>query len=390
VAAGLGLAGSLQGTTDVTVQPDATRAGPMRLLLAGGGTAGHVEPALSLADAVLRRRPDTVITALGTAHGLETRLVPARGYRLRLMPKVTMPRDDIRGWVGVPRGVWSAVRAAKNVMVSERIDVVVGFGGYVALPAYVAARRLRVPFVVHEANARPGVANRIGARFTPYVAVSAPSTVDDLPHAQLVGIPLRRSITTLDRTAVRARARATFGLDADRPTLLAFGGSQGAQTINEAMRGAARHLLDSGVQVLHAVGPQNDVEIDRRLDDPPYVTVPYVEQMDLAYAAADLVLARSGAMTCAELAAVGLPAVFVPYPHSNGEQAVNAQPLVEAGAAVVVRDDALSAVVVEHLVGGLVLDDVRLRQMGAATVALGARDADDRLATMVLSAVGAV
>ena len=387
VAPRLDLPARLPDPPDVTGQPDANRTAPLRLLLAGGGTAGHVEPALSLADAVLRRHPDTVVTALGTAHGLETQLVPARGHQLRLMPKVVMPRGDLRAWAGVPGGVWSAVRAAREVIVSEQIDVVVGFGGYVALPAYVAARRLRVPFVVHEANARPGVANRIGARFTPYVAVSVPSTVDDLPHAQLVGIPLRRSITTLDRAAVRERARETFGLDVDRPTLLVFGGSQGARSINEAMRGASRHLLDSGVQVLHAIGPQNRLEIDRRPDDPPYVTVPYVDQMDLAYAAADLVLARSGAMTCAELAAVGLPAVFVPYPHSNGEQAVNAEALVEAGAAVVVRDEALSAVVVEHLVGGLVLDDERLRTMSAATVALGARDADDRLATMVLKAV---
>lgn len=363
---------------------------PLRVLLAGGGTAGHVEPALSLADALLRRRPDAVIVALGTAQGMETQLVPARGFQLRLIPKVVMPRGHLSGWVGVPGGVWSAVREAREVIASERIDVVAGFGGYVALPAYVAARRLDVPFVVHEANARPGVANRIGSRFTRYVAVSVPSTVEDLPHAQLVGIPLRRSISTLDRGAVRDTAREAFGLDADRPTLLVFGGSQGARTINMAMEGAARHLLDRGVQVLHAVGPQNEIDVESKPGDPPYVRVPYLEQMDLAYAAADLVLARSGAMTCAELAAVGLPAVFVPYPHSNGEQEVNAEPLVHAGAALVVRDDELTPVVVEHLIGGLLLDRDRLDQMSAATVEMGARDADDRLAAMVLTAAGEI
>ncbi|MFL6070952.1 MAG: undecaprenyldiphospho-muramoylpentapeptide beta-N-acetylglucosaminyltransferase [Actinomycetes bacterium] len=362
---------------------------PLRVLLAGGGTAGHVEPALSLADALVRRRPGTLITALGTETGLETQLVPARGYALRLIPKVSMPRGNWRKWFGVPPGMWSAVRAARQVVTAESIDVVVGFGGYVALPAYIAARRGRVPYVVHEANARPGVANRIGARFTPFVAVSVPATIDDLPHAQLVGIPLRRSIATLDREALRKQALDAFGLDAGRPTLLVFGGSQGAKTINDAMQGSARRLLESGVQIIHAVGPQNEASIETKSDDPPYVVLKYVERMDLAYAAADLVLARSGAMTCAELAAVGLPAVFVPYPHSNGEQAVNAEPMVRSGAAVIVRDDELNAVVVEHLVGSLILDADRLSTMSAAALSLGARDADERLATLVLQAAAA-
>lgn len=368
--------------------PDAATSDPLRVLLAGGGTAGHVEPSLALADALLRRHPDTVLTALGTESGLETTLVPARGIDLRLIPKVTMPRADPRRWLSVPTGVWSAVRAATSVITEVRPDVVVGFGGYVALPAYLAARRAGVRYVVHEANARPGVANRIGARFTPYVAVSVPSTVASLPHAVLVGIPLRRSIAALDRAALRAKARLTFGLDADRPTVLVFGGSQGARTINSAMQGAARHLLNAGVQVLHAVGPSNTVVIDRGEGDPPYVVVPYLERMDLAYAAADVVLGRSGAMTCAEIAAVGLPAVFVPYPHSNGEQAVNAQPLADVGAGLVISDEDLTAEVVEHVVGELVLDPARLEQMGKAAESLGARDADERLTDMVLRAAG--
>jgi UDP-N-acetylglucosamine--N-acetylmuramyl-(pentapeptide) pyrophosphoryl-undecaprenol N-acetylglucosamine transferase len=374
--------------TETTPSVSVPTVKPRKVLVAGGGTAGHIEPALSLAEALVRRRSDSEVVALGTAAGLETQLVPARGFRLQLIPKVTMPRGDVSRWLDVPAGVWGAVRAASRVIGEEQPDVVVGFGGYVALPAYLAAKRARVPFVVHEANARPGVANRIGARLTRYVAVSAPSTVNSLPHAVLVGIPLRRSIAAVDREAVREKARLTFGLDANRPTLLVFGGSQGAQTINEAVSGAARHLLDLGVQVLHAAGPGNPVDIEQRPGDPPYVVVPYVERMDLAYAAADLVLSRSGAMTCAELAAVGLPAVFVPYPHSNGEQAVNAEPMVTVGAGLIVRDDELSSVVVEHLVGGLVLDAERLAAMSAAARSLGARDADERLADMVTEAAG--
>ena len=366
----------------------ADRDAPLRAVVAGGGTAGHVEPAMALADALRRRDDETVVIALGTESGLETRLVPERGYELRLIPKVTMPRGEPEKWLSVPSGVWSAVRTTSKVIAEERPDVVVGFGGYVALPAYLAARKAGVPFVVHEANARPGVANRIGARFTAHVAVSVPSTVSMLPHASLVGIPLRRTIATVDRAALREKARLTFGLDAQRPTLLVFGGSQGAQTINHAMRGAAPQLAELGVQVLHAVGPDKRLELSRPAGAPPYVALPYLERMDLAYSAADLVLSRSGAMTCAELAAVGLPAVFVPYPHSNGEQAFNAQPMVDVGAAVIVRDEDLSAVVVEHLVGGLAVDVDRLHEMSKAAESLGARDADERLADMVLRAAG--
>jgi UDP-N-acetylglucosamine--N-acetylmuramyl-(pentapeptide) pyrophosphoryl-undecaprenol N-acetylglucosamine transferase len=170
--------------------------------------------------------------------------------------------------------------------------------------------------------------------------------------------------------------------------LLVFGGSQGARTINDAMAGAASSLLAAGVQVLHAAGPRNELQVSRQPNDPPYVVVPYLERMDLAYAAADLVLGRSGAMTCAEVAAVGLPAVFVPYPHSNGEQAINAEPLVQAGAGVLVPDDELSARVVEDLVGGLVRDPQRLASMSEAARSLGARDADQRLVDLVLEAVG--
>ena len=369
-----------------TDRPTAPARRPLRLLLAGGGTAGHVEPALALADAVIRRRPDTVVAALGTASGLETTLVPTRGFDIHLIPKVTMPRAEPRRWLSIPGGTWSAVRATAAVIAEVQPDVVVGFGGYVALPAYLAARRARVPFVVHEANARAGVANRIGARFTPYVAVSVPSTVNDLPNAQLVGIPLRQSITTLDRASVKASARSTFGLEPDRPTVLVFGGSQGARTINAAMQGASRQVLDAGVQVLHAAGSQNTVTIERRESDPPYVVVPYLDRMDLAYAAADMVVGRSGAMTCAEVAAVGLPAVFVPYPHSNGEQAVNAQPLVDAGAALMILDEDFSAAVVQNVVLGLVLDTDRLQAMSEAGGHLGAGKADERLADLVLQA----
>src|ERR1700710_2091280 len=235
--------------TDPTQATPASGAG-MSVLLAGGGTAGHVEPALAVADALVAADATTRVTLLGTASGLETRLVPARGYRLATIPRVPLPRKLTGELLRVPARLRGAVREAGRVIDAEQADVVVGFGGYVALPAYLAARRRKLPVVVHEANPLPGLANRVGARLTRHVAVSWAGP--KLAHAELTGIPLRPAILSLDRAAERAGARAAYGLDADRPTLLVFGGSQGARRINSALLEAARPLTQGRGQVVHA------------------------------------------------------------------------------------------------------------------------------------------
>ncbi|MEV4147882.1 undecaprenyldiphospho-muramoylpentapeptide beta-N-acetylglucosaminyltransferase [Amycolatopsis sp. NPDC049691] len=356
------------------------------VVVAGGGTAGHIEPALALADAVKRLRPDATVVALGTERGLENKLVPARGYELELIPPVPLPRKPTPELLRLPLKVRDSVRKTREVLDRVGADVVVGFGGYVALPAYLAARG-RVPIVVHEANKSAGLANKVGARFAARVAVAVPGT--PLPKAEVVGIPLRRSITSLDRAALRAEAREHFGLDPDAPTLLVFGGSQGAQSINAAVSGAAKDLADAGVGVLHAHGPKNTLVVQEFPGRPAYVPVPYLERMDLAYAAADVAICRSGAMTVAEVTSVGLPAVFVPLPIGNGEQASNARPAVDAGAALMVSDGDLSPAKVAELVVPLVTDADRVAKMGAAAVGMGHREADETLARIVLEAAGA-
>jgi UDP-N-acetylglucosamine--N-acetylmuramyl-(pentapeptide) pyrophosphoryl-undecaprenol N-acetylglucosamine transferase len=361
---------------------------PVSVVLAGGGTAGHIEPMLALADALCRRDGDLRITCLGTSRGMETRLVPARGYDLRLIPPVPLPRKPTLDLLRVPGRVWRSVADTRAILDEVAADVVVGFGGYVALPAYLAARRARVPVVVHEQNALPGLANRIGARLAARVAVTVPGT--PLRGAEQVGMPLRPAISTLDRAAHRAEARATFSLDADRPTLLVFGGSQGAASLNRAAVGAADALTDAGVQVLHARGPKNtDVTVPPRpAGRAPYVVVDYLERMDLAYAAADLALCRAGAVTVAELSAVGLPAAFVPLPIGNGEQRRNALPVVEAGGGLMVDDAELSPAWIGQHVVPLLADPDRLAALAAHAAAAGAPDADDRLADIVLEAAG--
>ena len=352
----------------------------MRVLLAGGGTAGHTSPLIATADALRRLDPDVEITCLGTPRGLENRVVPEAGYPLELIPPVPLPRKPGADLLRVPTRLRGAVRATYDVLDRVRPDVVVGYGGYVSMPVYLAARRRSLPVVVHEQNALPGLANKVGARIARRVVVSFPDT--PLPKAEYVGLPIRRMISTLDRAALRSEARAHFGLDADRPTLLVTGGSQGARRLNQSVAGSALALAAAGVQVLHVVGPQG--EANPVSTDVPYVTVPFVDRMDLAYAAADLVVCRAGASSVTEAAAVGLPAVFVPLPIGNGEQEHNARPVVDAGGALLVADDALTPEWVSTTVPTLATDPERLAVMGAAAAALIPRDADEQLARIVL------
>ncbi|MBO4272865.1 undecaprenyldiphospho-muramoylpentapeptide beta-N-acetylglucosaminyltransferase [Microbispora triticiradicis] len=354
----------------------------MRVVLAGGGTAGHIEPALALADALRRLDPRIGITCLGTERGLETRLVPARGYELELVPAVPLPRSLSPKLLTVPGRLAGAIGSAAGILDKVGADILVGFGGYVATPAYLGARRRGVPIVVHEANPRPGLANRLGARLTEHVFTGHPDAV--LPNAEYVGIPLRREISTMDRLSMGDKARSYFGLESDRVTLLVFGGSQGARSVNQAALEAAPYLRAAGVQVLHVVGPKNTVEIEPPPGDPQYVILPYVDRMDLAYAAADLVLSRAGAMTCAELTAVGLPAAFVPLPHGNGEQRLNAEPIVRAGGGLMVDDADLSAAWIVQTLLPILNDPERVVAMSEAASRMGRKDADTTLARKVL------
>jgi UDP-N-acetylglucosamine--N-acetylmuramyl-(pentapeptide) pyrophosphoryl-undecaprenol N-acetylglucosamine transferase len=357
----------------------------VHVVIAGGGSAGHIEPALAFADALLRRDPSAAVTALGTERGLDTRIIPARGYDLELIPPVPIPRRPGVDLLRVPGRLRRAVDAAAAVLRDRDADALVGFGGFVSGPAYLAARRLRVPIVVHEANPRPGWANRLGARLTPYVATTFPDT--PIRNGRQVGLPIRSSIATLDRAARRAEGRAAFGLEPGRPTLLVTGGSQGARRLNEAAAGAAAHLRAHGVQVLHATGPAQTVDVPDAAGSPPYVVVPYLDRMELAYAAADLVLCRAGANTVVELTAVGLPAAYVPLPIGNGEQEIIARPVVAAGGGLMVADANCTPDWVRDTLTPLLEDPQRLATMGAAAESSGRRDADEKLVDLVLEAV---
>ncbi|MBF6212927.1 undecaprenyldiphospho-muramoylpentapeptide beta-N-acetylglucosaminyltransferase [Nocardia puris] len=360
----------------------------LSVIVAGGGTAGHIEPALAVADALRRLDPSVTVTALGTERGLETKLVPERGYPLELIPPVPLPRKPTADLLRLPARVRASVARTRAVIDAVHADVIIGFGGYVALPAYLAAgggvlrRRRAVPVVVHEANAKAGIANKVGARRAARVLAAVPDS--GLPRAEVIGIPVREAITSLDRAALRAEARAHFGLPAEGPVLLVFGGSQGARSLNEAVSGAAPQLAAAGISVLHAHGPKNTLDVTESGGAAKYVAVPYLSRMDLAYAAADAVVCRSGAMTVAEVSAVGLPAFYVPLPHGNGEQEFNARPVVAAGGGRIVPDSELTPKYVIDEVIPLLMDQARLTETGRAAAGAGHRDAADAVARIAL------
>lgn len=365
------------------------------LLLAGGGTAGHVNPLLALAAQVRRDHPQVRLRALGTAQGLEQELIPAAGIDLVEVPRVPLPRRPSMDVLRFP-GRWRRAVAVAAAAV-RGADAVVGFGGYVATPAYIAARRAGVPIVIHEQNARPGLANRLGARFATAVGVTFAGTA--LPGARVVGLPLRPPIAELvearesDPVQARVAGAAALGLDPERPILLVTGGSLGALSVNVAVSDAAAALLATGTQVLHLTGAGKDAEVTARLaaagvETADYHVLSYLDRMHLALACADLVVCRAGAGTVCELAALGIPAVYVPLPIGNGEQRLNAAGVVEAGGGVAVDDDDLTPDWVRTHVVELLADRERLATMGTRAAAVGVRDGARRLAELVAGAAG--
>lgn len=350
-------------------------------LLAGGGTAGHVNPLLAVADR-LRELGNAEILVLGTAEGLETRLVPERGYELATIEKVPMPRSVGPATLRFPRRFLGAVRDIRRLIRERGIDVVVGFGGFVSAPAYVAAWREKLPIVVHEANAKPGFANRLGSQLTRYVGVAFPGT--RLRGARLVGMPLKHDLETLDPVATRPEALRHFGFDETARVLLVTGGSLGARSINETVWTSAATILGTGWSILHITGERSELGSSSL---PGYLVIPFCDRMDLAFSAAQLAIARAGSATVSELTALGIPAVYVPLPIGNGEQRRNAAGVVKAGGALLVDNADFTPSWVSEVLVPLLSDPVTIAELTARTAASAIAGGTARMVELVLEAV---
>ena len=306
------------------------------VVFAGGGTAGHIQPALAVARAWKKMHPGDKCLFIGTAKGLEVSLVPEAGFELRMIPKVAIARRPSFTWLKIPFDLLSSIASARKILSGS--DLLIGFGGYVSAPAYLAARSLKIPIVIHEANAKPGWANILGACLTPHLAVAHPVAKGRFSSALLAGLPLRSDVTIAyenankDWALARAQAKARLGIESTTPLIFVMGGSQGSVAINTVIEKCVDQFHKLGYFVLHSVGRLN--KLPAASDG--YKAVLYVDQMADAYLAADLVISRSGAVTCSEFRALGRYALFVPLPIGNGEQMVNATGLVNAGRAKVV------------------------------------------------------
>jgi UDP-N-acetylglucosamine--N-acetylmuramyl-(pentapeptide) pyrophosphoryl-undecaprenol N-acetylglucosamine transferase len=351
------------------------------IALTGGGTAGHITPMLAVAEALRKKDPTVPLLVVGVAGGREGELVPAELADTISVGKLPFPRRLNADALRFPGRFLSSVRYLRREFRARSVDVLVGFGGYIAAPAYVAAWREKIPLVIHEANALPGLANRLGSLLTKDVAVCFPGT--PIRHRRVVGMPLPAKIVEINRELLRPEAMEYFSLDPFRPVLLVTGGSTGARMLNEAIFRRISGIIERGWQILHLVGPG-------QYQSPPapagYVALDYCSRMDLAYSAADLVVSRAGAATVSELAIVGLPAIFVPYHVGNGEQEKNAQYLVSWGAARVVAQDEFTEQYIDSVLIPLLDDDEARKQMSSAAKKLGMTDGADSVADMVWAA----
>ncbi len=361
----------------------------MTLVIAGGGTAGHVLPALAVARAlVVRGHPPGDIRFVGSSRGLEARLVPQAGFPITLLPGRGVARRLTPTNIGAVLGLSLATVRALRLVARWRPAVVLSVGGYASVPCAAAAVLLGVPLVLHDQNAVPGLANRLAGRFARASAVSFEATA--LPRAVVTGNPVRAEVLAADRTpAGRRAAREALGLPATGLVLAVFGGSLGARRINEAVVDLVRAWSPgTELTVYHVVGARDwgsrDWESPASESGPDYRAVEYEERMPLVLAAADLALCRAGGTSVAELAAVGLPSVLVPLPSAPGDhQTANAGALVQAGAAVMVADRALSADRLAAELEPLLRDPGRIEAMSKAALGFARPDAAERVAALL-------
>jgi UDP-N-acetylglucosamine--N-acetylmuramyl-(pentapeptide) pyrophosphoryl-undecaprenol N-acetylglucosamine transferase len=355
------------------------------IALAAGGTAGHIEPALACAKAIKEKDRSVEVFVVGTEKGLERTLVPQRGVELAIIPSTPMPRKVNLSLFSLPFRLFTATRIAQQLLIDRKVNCVVGFGAYVSLPVYLAAKKLGVPIIVHEGNKKAGLANRIGSRFAKQVFQMFPGSIKG---ALTIGMPLRREISTLDKDAARLNARKSFGLASDKKTVLVFGGSQGAAFINHVISESLEQLQKMDIQILHSIGNKNSVDDATKKYD-FYHPVSYIEKMELAYAAADLVVCRAGAMTIAEQTVLAIPAIYIPFATGNGEQRENVSELVKDGGGSLILESELTSNLLVSRIREIFESPTMLAQMSLAAGKHALRDADQKVAESALALASA-
>lgn len=366
----------------------------MRVLVTGGGTAGHINPALAIAEIIKKEYPDTEFLFVGAEGKMETELVPKAGYPIKTVKVQGFYRSlspaAVKHNIGAAINVLTATRTSADILKTFQPDICIGTGGYVCGPILRKALKMHIPVLVHESNAFPGVTVKMLAKDGATVLLCSEAARKHLPQNSnviITGNPLRPAFATMHTAQAKAQARKELGVD-DRPLVVSFGGSLGAQYINEAMvEVLSRSHKNGKLQHIHGVGKGgwDDVSATLKtkgvpLDADGIAVRPYIDNMPTCMAAADLIISRCGAMTLSEIPAAGKPSILIPSPYvAENHQYHNAMALVNKGAAVCIEEKDLTADRLWDAILDITSNPARMQQMADAAAALAIRDADARI-----------
>jgi UDP-N-acetylglucosamine--N-acetylmuramyl-(pentapeptide) pyrophosphoryl-undecaprenol N-acetylglucosamine transferase len=354
----------------------------MKVIIAGGGTGGHLFPGIALASAIIEKYPDAKITFIGTERGLEAKIIPKTGYELKLI--------SVRGFVGKSindkiKSIFSLVKSfneCKKIIKSYSPQIVFGVGGYASFPLVLIASLKKIPTVILEQNTVPGLANKILGNFVSAIAITYPETIEHFPKEKvyLTGTPIRKEILFGDRK----KADKIFNLNEDRKTLLVFGGSLGARKINKAMVDGLSYLIPfrDKIQIIHQTGDGDYNWVAREYEKLSFkaTVLPFIYEMAEAYSVADLIVCRAGASTVAEITALGKAAILIPYPYAAyNHQETNARRLLSRGACEFILDREINGEILAKKIIKI-LDDSKIRkEMEMASLAFGNAKAGEKI-----------
>ncbi len=360
----------------------------MKVLVAGGGTAGHINPGIAIAKYIKQKQPDAEVVFVGTRKGLETKLVPREGFQLKLIRVRGFRRKLSLDTLKAVKELFNGTFEARKLINDYKPDIVIGTGGYVCGPVLFMAARKKIPTLIHEQNAFPGITNRILSRFVNVVAISFKESETYFKTTKkllLTGNPIRNEMLEADR----GKARNKLSIDGHMPVVVVFGGSRGAEKINLAVTEMIRdHLNEVDCKIIFATGDQQYERIMKELKgtvNKSVEIVPYIYDMANIMAAADLVICRAGAITISELTALGVPSIMIPSPYvTANHQEHNARALEKQGAAEIILEKDLSGKVIYQKMTALIKDDRKLKDMAQNAGRVGVRDAAEKIYNTVI------
>ena len=362
----------------------------MKVVIAAAGTGGHINPGIAIANKIMEKEPNSEIIFIGTNRGLETDLVPRAGYKLECINSYGINRkiniDNIKRLFKTIK----SISEAKKILKEFKPDVVIGTGGYICVSVGMAARKLKIPVILHESNAFPGVAVKLLSKDAEKILVGFKEAEARLPRAKKVvvtGNPtkIKRGYMSIEEKRNKIRE---LGLNSELPTILVFGGSQGAVSINKALIGIIENKMNENYQIIWAAGTNNYETVKQQLKDKQIdinnikntKILPYIYNMQEVMQISDLVVCRSGAMTITEIALLGKPAIFIPFPFATeNHQEYNAKVLQNAGSAQIILDKNLTHTVLNNRINNMIKDKEKLTQMGEKALSVAKENVEEKI-----------